>query len=443
MRTAPEIDSFPISALQRRVLALCAFVALIEGFDIQAVAYVAPVLRSEVGIEAGAIGWIFGAFLTGAAAGSMVIGPLADKFGRRPLLIGSTLVFGIGAIVTIWCTSVESFLAVRFLTGLGVGGAAALIVPLTYEYTPQRLRSTAAMTMLAGLPIGSVSGGILSTWLVPAFGWQAVFLVGGVLPILTAAIMTPLLPESIRILAVTGRDSEKMLTIMPRISPSCPSTATRFFIFEEEKLSSGSRVTALFSEGRAGTTVFVWCAMFANYAVFYFLASWIPSLITAAGSSLSVAILAGTVFSLGGIAAALSLGKLMDTVARPAIVLACASTVAVVSILSIPAILPSIAPTFIAILLLGMGSGGAQLGIITLSGQLYPTMVRSTGVGWALGVGRIGSIISPVVGGLLISTGWGAEDLFSAAALPALMSLGALLALAAIRPDSRIRPIDG
>ncbi|WP_155404328.1 MFS transporter [Rhodococcus erythropolis] len=422
------IDSSRISKFQIRVAVLCTFIAMLEGFDIQAMAYVAPVVGPEFGMPPGSIGWIFGALLCGTAIGSMVTGPLADRFGRRSLLIGSTLTFGIGALATVWCDTFVSFLVIRFLTGLGVGGAAALIVPLTSEYMPKRLRSTATMAMLAGLPLGSVSGGLLSTWLIPRFGWQAVFVVGAVAPIITGIIMIFVLPESIRFLAAAKGSDSKIRKIVQQISPNAQNDQDVQYHFPLEGQPRGGKVAALFADRRWPTTVFLWTAMFTNFAVMYFLLSWIPSLMEASGMPLSRAILAGTVLPLGGICGAITLGRLIDRIGRPALVLAGAAATTVVAILCIPILLPSPA-TFVVIFILGFGTMGTQIGGTALSGQVYPTLLRSTGVGWALGFGRIGSIISPVLAGILITARWATDSLFMVTAIPATLCLAAFLGL--------------
>lgn len=429
---AALIDQSPLSRLQLRVIALCGLVALLEGYDIQAMAYVAPVVGREFGIDAAALGSVFGAFLFGIAIGNMFISPLADRWGRRSILIGSTLAFGIGALATMWCDSVTELMVVRFLTGVAMGGAAS-IVALTSEYTPHRLRSTAGMAMLAGLPLGSVLGGLLSAWLIPQFGWRSVFLVGGVVPVVTALLLLVLLPESIRFLVARYGGGERVHRIVRQFGPDVPIEADTRYVLVEEKRTKSSLV-ALFTDGRAVTTLLVWGAMLTVQLVMYFLLSWIPSLLTDSGLPLSTAILAGTLFSVGGIAGSLILGRLMDRTGRPAFVLCVAIAVAIAAIVTIPMLLPAVGPTFAVIFVLGVGTIGTQIGVINLSGLVYPTLIRSTGVGWAFGIGRVGSILGPVLGGLLIAAGWHTQALFTAVAVPAAVGLAALLVLGLRRP---------
>lgn len=437
---AKLIDESPLSKLQVGVIVLCALVALLEGYDIQSMAYVAPVLGPELGINPAALGTIFAAFLVGVVAGGLVLGPVADRIGRRQILIGSTLVFGLGTLATVWIDSMTGLLIVRVITGLGIGGAAT-IVSLTAEYTPRRLRSTAGMMMLAGIPLGSVAGGLISSALIPQFGWRSVFIVGGLVPLVLAVVLIFALPESIRFLVARfGGDGERVHRIMRKISPANHVEDGAVYTIVKEEGKTRNRVVALFTHGRAGTTVILWIAMFGNFAAMYFLLSWIPSLLTGAGLPLSTAILAGTIFSLGGIAGAITMGRLMDKARRPALVLCGSALLALATIAVLPSMLPTVAPTFILIFVLGIGVVGTQAGIINLSGLLYPTLIRSTGVGWAMGIGRIGSIISPFVGGVLIASGWNAKSLITAVLIPAGLYFVALLALGLRKQNEKSEP---
>lgn len=436
---AKLINELPLSRLQITVIVLCGLLAFLEGYDVQSLAYVAPVLAPDLGISTSALGTVFSVFLVGYVVSGFVLGPAADRFGRRWILIGSTFVFALGSLATVFASNVTTLLICRLVTGLGIGGAMTLVA-LAAEYTPARLRSTAGMIMLAGLPLGSVAGGLISAQLIPRFGWHSVFAVGGILPIVLTVVLIFLLPESPRFLVARFDDGERAAKIMRRIVPAAQLDPDVKYVVAREEKRSGSGVGSLFTGGRALMTIALWVAMFASLAAMYFLLSWIPSMLTGAGMTLSTAILSGTVFSLGGIVGAVVLGAVMDRSRRPAVVLCVSTVIAIGSILVLPSVLHVPLASFIFIFLLGIGVIGTNAGVINLSGLVYPTLIRSTGVGWAGGVGRIGSIISPLVGGFLIAAGWSAQNLFSIVIIPVVAYFAALFVLGVRRstlPPSR------
>ena len=429
------IDEVPLSRFQARVIGLCALVSVLEGYDIQALSYAAPVLSASLAIDPAALGSVFGLFVVGCVLGSVLFGALADRFGRRVIVIGGTVVFGLGSVATMFADTVGALLVVRFLTGLGVGAVAPNVVALTSEYTPRRLRSTAGMAMLAGLPAGSVIGGLLAATLMPAWGWQSVFLLGGVVPLIAAVGLVFCLPESPRFLVVRRGGGERVHRIVRRIAPDLRIDGDIAYTVGEET-PSGLSVLALLAPGRRRVTLLLWAAIFMNLLVLFFLGSWLPLLFVSAGLPVSTAIFASTLLAAGGVVGALVLGRLMDRSGRPALVLAAAVATAIASVLALPGLLPAVVPTFLVAFLLGIGTVGAQTGVVNLAGSAYPTAIRATGVGWAYGVGRVGSIIGPVLGGLLIAAGWDASSLFVAAVLPASICLIGLVLLGT-RRDAR------
>src|SRR5271165_609515 len=198
------IDRQPVGGFHLRLLLICAAVLLLDGFDTQAIGYVAPALAKEWGLTKGALGPVFSAGLVGLMIGALVFGPLADRVGRKKIIVFSTLAFGIGALVTAFVQDVNTLLAVRFLTGLGLGGAMPNAIATTAEFNPRRRRATMVMIMFCGFSVGAALGGLLAAALIPHFGWRSVFVVGGIAPLLLAAVLARQLPESVRFLALTG-----------------------------------------------------------------------------------------------------------------------------------------------------------------------------------------------------------------------------------------------
>src|SRR5580692_3375360 len=221
---AEFIDQQPVGSFQLKLLATCAAVLFLDGFDTQAIGYVAPVLAKEWGLTKGALGPVFSAGLFGLMIGALLFGPLADRIGRKKIIVLSTLAFGIGALVTALVQDVNALLAIRFLTGLGLGGAMPNAIATTSEFNPRRRRATMVMIMFAGFSIGAALGGMLAAALIPAFGWRSVFIVGGAAPLLLVPILILRLPESVRFLALTGRANARVAELLARVNPAATFT---------------------------------------------------------------------------------------------------------------------------------------------------------------------------------------------------------------------------
>src|SRR3979411_1281175 len=244
---AEFIDQQPVGGFQIRLLLTCAAVLFLDGFDTQAIGYVAPALAREWGLSKGALGPVFSAGLFGLMIGALVFGPLADRIGRKKIIILSTVAFGLGALVTAFVQDVNSLLAIRFLTGLGLGGAMPNAIAMTSEFNPRRRRATMVMIMFCGFSVGAALGGLLAAALIPQFGWRSVFVVGGVAPLLLAPLLALWLPESVRFLALTGRANEGGAQLLRMITPNAAFPAATQFVIHEPGLA-GIPVLHLFRE---------------------------------------------------------------------------------------------------------------------------------------------------------------------------------------------------
>src|ERR1700730_7530502 len=233
---AEFIDQQPVGGFQIRLLLTCAAVLFLDGFDTQAIGYVAPALAREWGLTKGALGPVFSAGLFGLMIGALVFGPLADRIGRKKIIIFSTLAFGLGTLVTAFVQDVNTLLAIRFLTGLGLGGAMPNAIDMTSEFNPRRRRATMVMIMFCGFSVGAALGGLLAAALIPQFGWRSVFVVGGVAPLLLVPILALRLPESVRFLALTGRANERVAQLLGLISPKASLAPAAPFVVHEPEL---------------------------------------------------------------------------------------------------------------------------------------------------------------------------------------------------------------
>jgi AAHS family 4-hydroxybenzoate transporter-like MFS transporter len=420
------IDREPVGGFQIRLLLTCAGVLFLDGFDTQAIGYVAPALAKEWGLTKGALGPVFSAGLFGLMIGALVFGPLADRVGRKKIIIFSTAAFGLGALATALVQDLNSLLVIRFLTGLGLGGAMPNTVAMTSEYNPQRRRATMVMIMFCGFSIGAAFGGFLAADLIPRFGWRSVFIVGGIAPLLLLPVLVWRLPESVRFLATAGRAPERVAELLKRISPHSAFAPDARFVVHEARLA-GIPVAHLFREGRTAATLLLWVVFFMSLLDIYFLANWLPTVLNDLGASVSEAVMIGSLLQVGGVVGTFALGSVIDRFSFRALALVYFGAVFAVG--AIGQLSHSAALVSIAIFAAGFCVVGGQIAANALAAAFYPTSVRSSGVGWALGIGRIGSIIGPLVGGMLLAAKWSTSAVFMTAAAAALCAALAALSL--------------
>jgi AAHS family 4-hydroxybenzoate transporter-like MFS transporter len=420
------IDAQPVGGFQIRLLLTCAAVLFLDGFDTTAIGYVAPSLAKEWGLTKGALGPVFSAGLFGLMIGALLFGPLADRIGRKKIIIFSAAAFGIGALVTAFVQDVNTLLAIRFLTGLGLGGAMPNTIALTSEFSPHRRRATMVMAMFCGFSLGAALGGFLAAGLIPHFGWRSVFVVGGVAPLLLAPVLALKLPESVRFLALTGRANARVAQLLGRINPKAAvAAATRFVVHEPELV--GIPVLHLFRAGRTLVTLLLWVVFFMSLLDLYFLSNWLPTVLNDLGASVSEAAAIGSMLQVGGVVATFALGNIIDRFSFRA--LALLYFIAVFAVGAIGQLGHSVALVTMAIFVAGFCIVGGQIAANALAAGFYPTSVRASGVGWALGIGRVGSIVGPLVGGVLLTMKWSTGAVFVAAAAAALCAALAAFSL--------------
>lgn len=420
---ASAIDNARPGAFQVGIAALCALIAGIDGFDTQAIAYVAPSIAEAWHLHKAAFGPIFGAGLLGLTIGAFTLSPVADRIGRKAVTLFCCAVFGVFGLLTATATNTEQLLVYRLLTGIGLGGAMPNLIALTNEYAPARLKATLVMTMFCGFPLGSTIGGVISAPLIAHYGWQSVFVLGGVLPLILLPVLYILLPESARFLALRGDAGNRLPGILAKIDPTVSVEQFMKEIGQESAAAPASRfpLVELFAAGRAKLTLLVWVAFFMNLLVMYFLVNWLPSLLHSLGLPLETAILSTALLNLGGVCGAIILGRIIDRY-EPAVILGLAYAGSAIFIALIALAGPKITLLLASAALAGFGIVGGQIALNAVAASSYPTAIRSTGVGWALGVGRVGSILGPVAGGALLGLGWSSRDLILVAVIPSLLA---------------------
>lgn len=414
------VDNSKMGSFQISLFALCLLCLMMDGFDVQALGYAAPAIIQEWKIPSSALGPVFGAGNFGVMVGSLLFTMLADKIGRRPVLIGATFFFSVLALITALVNSVPALLAVRFIAGLGMGCIVPNATALMGEYSPRRLRITFMATISVGFTAGAAGGGFVAAWLIPTFGWRSVFYFGGALPLLIAAVMLFWLPESLQFMVLRGKNLHRVGQWLKRIDPAAPVSSTTEYVVPEEN-RGGVPALHLFREGRAVGTVLLWIVEFMNLLNLYFLANWLPTVVRDSGYTTSIGVLVGTTLQVGGTLGTLWLAWLVARRGFVPVLTAC-FTVACISVALIGQPGLSLPLLFAVVFVAGSCIVGGQPTVTGMAGSYYPTYLRSTGIGWALGIGRVGAIVGPVLGGEFMRLNWSTQEIFLAAALPALIS---------------------
>lgn len=385
--------------LSRRVVAICTLINALDGMDVLIMSYVAPAMAADWTIGFEMMGLVFSAGLAGMVIGCLLVAPFADSVGRRPIVLMALMMMSAGMLGTGLANSLTPFLIARIVAGIGIGTLLASIAALTAEYAPQGRTSFAIGLFQAGYPIGAVLTGLASIGAIPAFGWQATLLGAGCLSLAVLPVAWMGLPES-----------------------------RRFLEAGNESRSATPPVGALFIAGRWRSTLALWGATFAGFGVLYFVTSWIPRLAIEAGLAPGAALWAGTIFNLGGCVGATAIGWLaIRTPIARLIRLFLGGAAILLLLFSAP--LP-----LALILLIAFGIGltlqGGFSGFYGLCAELYPPETRSSGTGWAVGLGRGGAILGPALGGMLLAAKLPLWAVFLSFAVPLVLS-GALAVLAA------------
>ncbi len=428
------IDAHPLSALQRVLLVLCFLVVAIDGFDTALVGFIAPVIRVEWQLAVTRLGPLFAAGLFGLMIGSFAVGPLADRYGRKAMLIASVSCFGAGSLASAFSPDITVLTWLRFLTGIGLGGAMPTAITLTAEYCPTHRRASLVTLMFCGFTIGSAIGGLAAAHVVTAYGWRPLLMAGGTVPILFVPVLWLGLPESVRYLVSQGGDTRRVVETLRRVSPD-PELEGASFVGPHGP--QPSPVRQLLSGGLLPGTLLLWLSFFMSLLVVYLLSNWMPTLIQRSGLSLSRASLITAGFQIGGTAGAIVIGRLMDR-ANPHHVLGVTflGAGAFVALIGLTAATPW--PMAVAVFGAGFCVSGGQVGANALAAAFYPTTYRATGVSWALGVGRCGSVLGSFLGGAMLVQGWGLSTVYGLVAIPAAIAGLALLTLGVLRArDSR------
>ena len=423
---AEVLDKSKIGTFQTGIFVLCGLCLIMDGFDVQALGYLAPAIIKDWQLAPAQMGPVLSAALFGILVGSIAFSMLADKIGRRPVLILTTLFFSLVTLMTARAHSVVELRTIRFIAGIGLGGIMPNAVALVGEYTPRRLRVLTILVVTNGFNLGAVVGGLISTWMVQDFGWRSVFYVGGAIPLVIGTFMFFWLPESLQFLVLRGESSAKIAAWVKRIDKTAPVDRSTKFLVREEA-GRGVPILHLFFEGRALGTGLLWIINFMNLLNLYFLAGWLPTILSGT-YSMRASQLVTTTLQVGGVIGTFAFSWLIGRLGFIP-VLATAFFTACISIALIGQPALSLALLFGVVFIAGFCVVGGQGAVNALAATYYPTHLRSTGVGSGLGIGRIGGILGPYVAGALVGAGWTPREIFYAAAIPALTSAVTMFSL--------------
>jgi MFS transporter, AAHS family, 4-hydroxybenzoate transporter len=432
------INTHPYSAFQKRILLLCFAVVAIDGFDTALVGFIAPAVKSAWNIGPAELTPLMMAGLFGLLIGSFVFGPLSDRFGRKKLLLATTLLFALMSIAAGFSETITQLTVLRFLTGLGLGGALPNAITLCSEYSPDQRRASLVALMVCGFTVGMAASGLIAAAVIPTLGWQWVLFIGGALPLLLLPVLALLLHESPHFLTLVGGRNPEIRAALDKIAPGQLPADARF---KAPVAVTGTPVVQIFSNGLGRGTIFLWCAFFMSLLIVYLVGNWLPLILTDAGVGKSSASLITTGFHLGGSVGAIVLGRLMDRFDENK-VLAIAYGLAAIVILLISQASAFIWLVAAGVIAAGFCVVGGQVGLNALSSGYYPTAARGTGVSWANGVGRSGSIVGSLVGGSLMVLGWSSANIFLLLAVPALAAALAVFAMGRSRQRSHLTKPD-
>ncbi len=414
------LDHNRVSWFQIRVFILCALIALLDGYDLLVIGFTAQPIALALHVSMGAFGPIFAVAQVGFVIGSFFFAPFGDRFGRKPVLITGVLMFSIGSLLVVFVESFSELLALRLLTGVGLGVANPLFVSLGADYAPARRRGTIVTLFWVGIPLGGVVAGILGSLLLNNFGWQSLYWIGGLAPLAIALLLVVALPESVTFLVTQNRNTPAVREILGRIASSGSLEAGATFVTSGTRLP-GVPVRHLFTRGETVPTLLLWCAFFSISFVLYVSNTWPAALLKQVGVPAAEAALITSFYAGGGIFGTIAVGYLLDRF-PPARVLAAGAVVGTLATASIGLAAGAFVWSCTAFLIAGIAVGGVLVGLVVLAAKTYPIAVRSTGVGWGLGVARFSGIVGPLIVGALVTRQWNVQSIFAACAAPALFA---------------------
>ena len=408
------IDKAKFTPFHFKVVFWCLIIILFDGYDLAINGVTLPLLMQDWGLSAVQAGMLASTALAGMMFGAMMFGTLADKIGRKKVIMICVLLFSGFTFAGGFASNPTEFGVLRFLAGLGIGGVMPNLVALTSEYAPARLRATLVTTMFSGYAVGGVMAALLGAWFTPDFGWQIMFFIAGV-PLLLLPLIWKFLPESLTFL-VKAQKHDNARQIMQRLDDQLSLNAQTQLVLSEIKIAEPAFVSSLFKQGRTANTLLFWLAFFMCLLTLYALGSWLPKLMMAAGYSLGNSLMFLLAMNIGAVIGTVGGGILADKFhLKPVIITLCLSGAVALSLLGFKSPQPVI---YFLVAVAGASAIGGQILLYSYIAQYYPLTVRSTGIGWASAVGRSGAIVGPILIGMLLGMELPHQLNFMAVGLP-------------------------
>jgi AAHS family 4-hydroxybenzoate transporter-like MFS transporter len=411
------IDDRRMNRFNAKIVIFCFFIVLMDGYDIGAVGYAGPSLVKAWGLQnMVALGTAFSAGLFGILFGSPIIGWIGDRYGRNRAIVLSLMIIGVFTLATAAAGSLPMLIALRFITGIGIGGMLPNTIALNAEFAPRRARATMIIVMFTGITFGGAVPGPVAAALVPDYGWQILFIIGGIIPIVLGFAAWAWLPESLKHLAVRPEDRPRAIDVLRQMDPNLMIQPDTRLVLSDERVYQSFRPVQLFQDGLHVITPLLWLCFICNLMSFYFMNTWLPIVLSSAHLPPSHAVLSTSIFQIGGTLGGLSLSRPID---KSGLMPVC--VLFVISFLVAPFVGYAATPEWFlmaAIFLAGFTLLGLQFGLNATSAMIYPTSIRANGSGWAFAVGRFGSISGPILAGVLIGMHLPIEHLYLALLVP-------------------------
>lgn len=396
------LDDSPFTRQQMLVIGICFVLNMLDGMDVLAIAYAAPLIAAGWSLTPQALGIAFSAALVGMTIGAIFISPYTDIIGRRNMIIASLSLIALGMMATAFAQSVSQLIILRLIAGLGIGSMLASLTSMVSEYAPERNRNMCVLFLQAGYPIGAIITGFVAAWLLPEYGWRSLFIFAAITSMVAVPLVVYLLPESLEFLV--RKQPEGALQKINRILAKMDLQTLNELPEVPASEHGSGRLTAVLSPNLRTSTLWLWLAFFMSFATLYFLLSWVVKLAVDAGMALEDAMFAGIALNLGAFIGALSLGYLSSRLGLKRMISiffligAIASIVYGNSKVSVPL-------TLVLIFVMMFFVQGAFIGLYAVAARLYPTEIRTTGIGWSIGAGRIGAILGPALAGFILGAG--------------------------------------
>jgi AAHS family 4-hydroxybenzoate transporter-like MFS transporter len=407
----------------------CLLAMMADGFDLLNASIAGPALIKEWGIDRAALGPVFSASLVGFLVGAPFFGYVGDRFGRRIAIISSLILVGVTTLTCAWAADLQQLLWLRFISGLGLGGVLPNVIALNAEFTPKRLRATVMVVMLTGIPLGGAVPGLVGATLMPTYGWPVIFIIGGIIPLVVGLCLMFVVPDSIKFMVLRGGRDAAVTRLAHKLDPALTiAPGTRFYLDPEEgSAKTRGSPTALFRFGWAPVTILVWLIFVLNLTANNLMNAWLPMIVQSSGRGAAQGAYAGSLYQLGGSIGGLCIGVLIDRFGLKVLVAMFALAVPVVAFTGTPGLSDSL------LLAMAFFSGcvitGMQSALNASAGLIYPTALRANGVGYALGVGRVGSVAGPLIGSLLTRLDMPPAAFFYVTAIGPLLSAGCFVLL--------------